>query len=62
MILSEKKLRRVIREEFERFMEAPQPQPDATVLHAETGADVIFPNPIREMFDAGEVKSLADIT
>lgn len=60
LILSEKKLRKVIREEFERFMEAPQ-QSNSYSIKSETGAEIIMPNPAKEAFDEGRVTSIKDI-
>ena len=61
LVLSEKKLRKVIREEFERLMEGPTQPNDDITIHAVTGADVIFPNYIKERFDSGKVSSFNDI-
>lgn len=61
LILSERKLRRVIREEFERLMEPPQQAPSSLSVKAESGAEIIMPNPIRERFDEGQVISMKDI-
>lgn len=61
LILSERKLRRVIREEFERLMEPPKQIPNSLSIKAESGAEIIMPNRVREMFDSGEVTSVRDI-
>ncbi len=61
IILSEKKLRSVVRSEFERFMEVPRASPDVLSIKAETGAEIIMPNYVRERFDNKEVNSFADI-
>ena len=37
------------------------PEPTITIHSEETGADIIYPNAIRERFDDGEVTSLNDI-
>lgn len=61
MILSEKQLRRVIREELEKFMEAPQQAPNVLSIKNPGGGEIIMPNYTRERFDAGEIKSIGDI-
>lgn len=60
MILTEKTLRRIIREEFERFMEVPR-MTDDTIIESPTGAAIIMPNPVREAFDEGRITSIGDI-
>lgn len=61
LILSQKKFRKVIREEFERFMVPPDDPIDVTSIKSMAGGELIFLNPVREMFDEGRVKSLKDI-
>lgn len=61
IILSEKKLRQIIREEFERFMGKPEPPPDILSIKGANGGEIILPNYVKEKFDKGEIKSLADI-
>ncbi len=61
LLLSEKQLRRVIREEFERFMELPEKPPDVISIKAETGADILLPNYIKDQLDEGKVESIKDI-
>lgn len=64
MILSEKKLRKVIREEFERLMSPPEPSPNITHMTHITslsGGEIIMPNYTKEMFDQGKIKSMKDI-
>lgn len=61
LILSEAKLRKVIREELERFMEIPQEKPQVYSIKGVNGGELIMPNPTKEMFDTGQVKSLKDI-
>lgn len=61
LILSEKKLRRIIREELlDIFNVQPSPQPVLT-MRSDAGGEVIMPNYVKERFDKGEIKSLADI-
>ena len=61
LILSEKRLRVVIREEFEKFMEVPQTPPDVLSIKSETGAEIIMPSYAKQQFDDGKVHSFADI-
>lgn len=61
LILSEQKLRKVIREELERFMEPPQEKPQTYSIKGANGGEIIMPNYNKEKFDAGQVKSLKDI-
>lgn len=61
MILSEKKLRKVIREEFERLMSPPEPSSNMTHITSLSGGEIIMPNYTKEMFDQGKIKSMKDI-
>lgn len=61
LIISDKKFRRVLREELERFMDLPQKVPDSYSIKAENGAEIIMPNPTREKFDTNKVNSIGDI-
>lgn len=61
MILTEKQLRRVIREEFERFMSPPEAPENIISMKSAAGGELILPNPVREKFDEGTVTSLKDI-
>lgn len=60
LIIREKTLRRVLREEFERFMETPQ-ETSSYTIKAPTGAEIIMPNFVKERFDEGRVESIKDI-
>lgn len=57
---SESSLRQIVREEMEAALKAIS-TPDHYMVSNEGGGDIIMPNPIREQFDRGEIKSLADI-
>lgn len=60
ILTSEKDLRRIIREELERgFGNVPE---NVISMKSDAGGEIIMPNPIREQFDQGNVRSLADIT
>lgn len=61
IVLSEKALRRIIREELERILAPTEENQHDIVVHSPTGADVIFPNAVREGFDNGEINSIGDI-
>lgn len=61
IILSEKRLREVMREEFERFMSVPEKPPSVYSIKSANGGEIIMPNYNKEKFDAGQVKSLKDI-
>lgn len=61
LILSEKRLRAVMREELELFMGKPEPNVNSFSIKGENGGEIIMPNPTKEMFDAGKIKSIADI-
>lgn len=60
-LFTEKQLRKVIREELERFMETPREPPNSYSIKAETGAEIIMPNLVREAFDEGKITSVKDI-
>lgn len=61
LILSEKKLRQILREEFERLMSPPQKTQDIVSMKSLAGGEIIMPNFVKERFDEGKIKSLADI-
>lgn len=61
LILSEKKLRSVIREEFELFMAQPQSSLSTYSITSSAGGEIIMPSPIKEAFDEGKIKSIGDI-
>lgn len=61
LILSEAKLRKVIREELEQFMESPQEKPQVYSIKGANGGEIIMPNFVKEGFDEGKIKSIGDI-
>lgn len=61
MILSEKKLRNVIREEFEKLMTGSPPKPDDYSIKSAAGGEIIMPSFTKQQFDEGKVKSIKDI-
>lgn len=61
LLLFEGQLRRVIREELNKFMEAPQALPNSYTITSAAGGEIIMPNEIYEKFEAGVVKSFKDI-
>lgn len=42
-------------------MEIPQEKPQVYSIKGVNGGELIMPNPTKEMFDTGQVKSLKDI-
>ena len=61
MIFLEKWLRRIIKDELQQFMEAPQNAPQSYSVKSLAGGELIIPNPVRQAFDEGKVKSMGDI-
>lgn len=61
LILTESKLRQIMRDELERFMGSQESLPDSYSIRSANGGELIMPSPIKEKFDEGEVKSIGDI-
>lgn len=61
LFLSQEKLRATIRDEIRLFMEEAGKTTELDIVNYETGAEIIYPNFIKEQFDSGKVESLKDI-